>query len=269
MPERTVALVTGGAGGIGLACARALGRTHCVVLTDLAQTGLDRAVADLVADGVDVADTLALDLTKPDAAASAVSTARAAGTLQAVVNAAGLSPSLAAGATILEVNVAGAEHLLLALERDLEPGLVAVLIASIAAHLVPPSPVDAVLANPLAPGALESALQMLGGSSAGAYSYSKRANLLSAQRRAAGWAQCGARIVTISPGLVATGMGRREVQEPTAAQMLAATPLGWGQPEDIGATTAFLCSEGARYITGTDVKVDGGICGVLGATAVS
>ena len=60
-------------------------------------------------------------------------------------------------------------------------------------------------------------------------------------------------------------MGRREAEtNPGAAAVVAATPMGrWGSPLDIAAAAAFLISDAASFITGCDLRIDGGVTPVL------
>lgn len=64
----------------------------------------------------------------------------------------------------------------------------------------------------------------------------------------------------ISPGPFATEMNTALMKDPEAnAAFLARLPLGeWGRPDDIGALAVYLCSDQARFITGTDIVIDGG-----------
>jgi NAD(P)-dependent dehydrogenase (short-subunit alcohol dehydrogenase family) len=64
----------------------------------------------------------------------------------------------------------------------------------------------------------------------------------------------------ISPGAIATDMtAALRADDAANARLMAITPLQrWGEPGEIGALAAFLCSEDAAYITGTDVVIDGG-----------
>jgi len=75
------------------------------------------------------------------------------------------------------------------------------------------------------------------------------------------WGARGARIVSVSPGTIATPMGRLEFDnQPAMKQMVDLTPIQrWGEPDDIAAAVEFLCSTAASYISGTDLRVDGGI----------
>ena len=70
----------------------------------------------------------------------------------------------------------------------------------------------------------------------------------------------GARIVSVSPGVVATPMGELEMAAGQgAAEMAAMSAVGRaGRPEELAAVIGFLCSPAASYVTGTDVLVDGG-----------
>lgn len=64
----------------------------------------------------------------------------------------------------------------------------------------------------------------------------------------------------ISPGPFATEMNRPLIEDPEKnRQFLARLPVGrWGKAEEIGQLAVYLCSEGAGYLTGTDVVIDGG-----------
>ena len=73
--------------------------------------------------------------------------------------------------------------------------------------------------------------------------------------------------MSISPGLIDTPMGRAEQKaHPQMDLMLANTPLGrYGLGDEIAKVAVFLCSNGASFVTGSDVKVDGGVLGTMGA----
>jgi NAD(P)-dependent dehydrogenase (short-subunit alcohol dehydrogenase family) len=267
---QSLALITGASGGIGLASARSLGVDRAVFLTDVDQQRLDDVAGSLEASGVSVAGAVAGDLADPRFIDALLEQVRAAGPIGAVVHAAGLSPALADAPAILRVNLIATEILLLGLERDLEPGTVCVLIASMAAHIASPAPaIEALCEKPLEADfeakvlpLFDVAINPAGEVQAAgtAYTYSKLAVLRMAQARAAAWGKSGARIISISPGMIDTPMGRREVEtNPQSAMMVDFTPLGWGQPDDIAQAAAFACSAKARFLTGCDIRVDGGL----------
>jgi len=266
--KRRKVLITGAVGGMGRACVRLLGATHDLVLSDIAAPALDKLVQELEGEGYVVSGAHAGDLCDDQVLASLAG--ELTGEAFIVIHTAGLSPSLAGWREIMRVNLIGTEKLLAALEPLLQSGSVAVLIASAAGHSMPAIPeVDALLAEPLNPEFLERAGEVIhsmasGGAPAGeegiSYSLSKRAILTLCERKASEWGQRGARIVTISPGLILTPMGRKELaQTPGAAELLDATPAGRsGTAMDIALAARFLASDEASFITGSDLKVDGG-----------
>ena len=143
-------------------------------------------------------------------------------------------------------------------------------LGSSAAYTIPVSPaVDALLDDPLAADLipkLEALLRETGGEQPGyafavrAYGASKRGMLRLVERTAVEWASSGARVVSVSPGPTLTPMGRAELAgNPLAVAAASATPLGpVGRPADIAAAVDFLTSDSAGYITGCDLRVDGG-----------
>jgi NAD(P)-dependent dehydrogenase (short-subunit alcohol dehydrogenase family) len=192
--------------------------------------------------------------------------ATTAGPFGSLVITAGLSPQMASGSDIYRVNLIGTAKVLDAFEPAVVPGSVAVCFASIAGHAgVPPQPVLDVLDAPLAPD-LFARLTEQGvdvDHSPSAYIGSKVGILRLVRRLAPPWGARGGRILSLSPGVVDTAMGRGAVN---AMSHLDAAIAGWpiprlGRPEEIASVVAFLCSEGASYMTGSDVLVDGGSVG--------
>lgn len=135
---------------------------------------------------------------------------------------------------------------------------------------------DAVLAEPFAPDLLDRLEPVLShalGPAAPramgtlAYAISKRKVIELAEGRAAAWGVKGARIVSLSPGMIYTPMGRREasLDEASEAQVKSAPAGRWGTAAEIAATASYLLSPSAAFITGTDLLIDGGAVGALNA----
>ncbi len=266
---RKKVLITGAAGGMGRACARLFGATHDLVLNDVAEGPLNAFTMELKGEGFTVVAAYAGDLCD-DTVLSAITKEMAGDAPFAVIHTAGLSPSLSDWQSIMTVNLIGSEKLLNALEPSLVAGSVAVLIASSAGHAIPAiAEADALLDAPLAPGFINDIGTIVramtsnsGGTKAGgiSYSFSKRGMLRQVERKAALWGKSGARIVSISPGLILTPMGRKELAETPGAQTVNdAAPAGRsGTAMDIALAAQFLASSEASFITGTDLRVDGG-----------
>ncbi len=269
---RRRALITGAAGGMGRACARLLGATQDLVLTDAAAPALEHFSEELRGEGYTVFGTHAGDLGS-DAVLSAIMAGMAGEAPLTLIHTAGLSPSLADARAIMAVNLVATVKLLDAIQPLLRPGAAAVLIASVAGYMMPPIPAAlALMADPLAPGFMDKILGLIDGmvqsdaarARGASYSLSKQA-VHGARPAGASpvWGPLGARINSISagPDSVHPWAASVELAETEGAAMLQnAVPLGRpGVATDIAlAASASWLSEEASFISGTDLLVDGG-----------
>jgi NAD(P)-dependent dehydrogenase (short-subunit alcohol dehydrogenase family) len=107
-------------------------------------------------------------------------------------------------------------------------------------------------------------LSFFGGPMVPAYTASKGGVAQLTKALAAAWAAEGIRVNAVAPGWIETELTRSLVEdEARSAGILSRTPMGrWGAPDDIGGAVAFLLSEGARFITGAVLPVDGGYSAV-------
>lgn len=268
MPQRKISVVTGGSGGMGKACARLLAKQSPVIIADLKEDDLEAAAAELKAAGGEVTPAVC-DVSSAASVAELAHKAAAAGQVQALVHTAGLSPTMADWRRIMNVNLVGSALIEQAFLPLMAPGGGAVFIASMAGHTAQHGATAySVLEEPLAPdlpGRLE-AVTGVGAIDPGAsYGLSKQGVIQLCQRVVNAWAKRGARINSISPGLIDTNMGRLEAaHQEMMAVMLQKTPVGrWGTAEEIAQVAAFLCSEQASFVTGIDILVDGGMTNVL------
>jgi NAD(P)-dependent dehydrogenase (short-subunit alcohol dehydrogenase family) len=267
---RPLAVITGAYGGTGRAVARRLGARYRLVLSGRDEPSVARLRVSLEEEGYDVAAAVTTDITSSRDVERLAGTAAGAGVLGALVHTAGLSPVQAPWETVVAVNLTGSALLLDAFGPLARPGSVAVCLGSSAAYTIPVSPaVDALLDDPRADDLipkLEVLLREPGVAQEGygfavrAYGASKRGLLRLVERAAVEWAGRGARVVSVSPGPLLTPMGRAELAaNPLAVAAASATPLGrLGRPADIATAVDFLASDSASYITGCDLRVDGG-----------
>ena len=251
------AIVTGAAGGMGAATARAFAEeSRPLILCDLKAEPLE-ALADELSALVPV-ECLAGDISDPDYPARLV---KLLGQRQvgALVHTAGLSPAMAEGPRVVEVNYHAATRLVEALRGHMAQGACAVLVASIAAHLKVSDEFIAGVED-LVAGVASPAVEQFSSRSYGAYGFSKRALVRYAEEQASPFGKHGARIVSLSPGNIDTPMGQLELAQGRGmAEMIEVTPAGrMGTPGEIASVAVFLCSPAASYVTGCDIRVDGG-----------
>ena len=269
-------VVTGAATGIGAATARALAREgRRLLLCDVNASALAVTARALDAEGV-AAVALAGDLTAADHREELASEAERAGGLAGLAHVAGISGTMADARRILTINLVATAQLLERLLPLAREGAAAVCVASQAGHFVARGMTPetaAVIDDPLAPDFLarfEAAAGPVASTPAGAYAISKWGVQRLVVSQAVAWGRRGARLVSLSPGIVDTGMGRDELAAHGDAMkaIMEKSPVGqrMGHPEELAAVIAFLCSDAASFVSGVDWLVDGGSTNqVLGA----
>ncbi|MGY0488206.1 SDR family oxidoreductase [Streptomyces sp. WG-D5] len=260
----TNVVVVIGVGGMGQAIARRQGTGNKVLLADFDEEAL-ASVADLLrGQGHDIV-TQAVDVSSRSSVASLADAAARLGPVMQVVHTAGLSPVQAPAAAVLKVDLLGTALVLEEFGRVIATGGAGVAISSMAGYMLP-APLSAeqenALAHTPADGLLELSFtdpEVLG---QGAYGLAKYGNRLRVQAASIPWGERGARINSISPGVIATPMGQQELAGDsgrTMRAMISASGTGrLGTPDDIAAAAAFLLGPGATFVTGNDLLVDGG-----------
>lgn len=271
----TVGIATGAGRGMGLECARRLtGMVDRVLLVDRDDASVVAAAHELSGSGA-VVEPFVADIT--DAASLAGLAARVGelGMLRAVAHAAGISPTMADWRRIVAVDLIGTALLAEVLRPLATAGTAMVCFSSLSADFANTDPdpaVDAVLADPLDEKFLDRLADAAGTAiehTGMAYSLAKRGVRLFVQQEAVRLGPVGARVCSLSPGLIDTPQGRQEAEShPSMERMVQQTPLGRkGRAEEVAAVVAFMLSDEASFLNGVDIRVDGGVWAALQATS--
>lgn len=258
-------IVVIGVGGIGAAIARRQGNGAKLVLADVNDTMLQSVAADLDREGYDVA-TQRVDVCSRESVRALAEMAADAGPVTQLVHTSGLSPVQAGADAILQVDLYGAALVMDVFGGVMAPNGAGVVIASMAGHLMGSMPADQEKDLMVTPADELLALPFLQPvvDPGHAYAVAKRANRLRVMAESVRWGrEQGARLNSISPGVIATSMGREELGgdsgEVMRAMIMASGTGRIGTAADIVDAAAFLLSPESSFITGSDVLVDGGV----------
>jgi NAD(P)-dependent dehydrogenase (short-subunit alcohol dehydrogenase family) len=187
------------------------------------------------------------------------------GAFDSAVITAGLSPTMGSGREIIEVNLAGTARVAEALLPQVRPDGAVVCFASTAGHMLDLSHLSSIFDEPLADELFDRLSQAGAGvdDPAMAYMTSKYGVLRYVRRRAAAWGERGARIVSVSPGIIETPMGAQEFKaQPAMRDIVDQTPIRRvGRADEVASMACFLASTDASFVSGCDVLVDGGFMG--------
>jgi NAD(P)-dependent dehydrogenase (short-subunit alcohol dehydrogenase family) len=262
-------VVVTGAGGMGCAVARRIGMGATVILADCNEQLLGTAAKSLTATGYDVVSRV-VDVSQKDSVEALAADAAARGAVAAVVHTAGVSPVQASVDAIMRVDLLGAALMLDAFGEVIGPGGAGVFVSSMAGTIAALDPdFEVRLATSPTDQLLELAELSAGAisDSGTAYAVAKRANQVRVRAASLSWGQRGARVNSLSPGIISTPMGAAELDGPHGEimrAMIAASGTGRiGSPEDIAGVVDFLVGSDAAFVTGTDLLVDGGVVAAL------
>lgn len=262
-----VNVVTGGGSGIGLEVAKAFERDQLVIITGRREGKLQKAVEELEKLGIKAAYKTS-DISKRESVDELLEFAKSKGQLNSVVNCAGVSGDAHDIDLVFDIDLMGSKIVVDEVYKNAEKGTVLVLVASMMGHVVPDNEnYNDALANPDKEGSKEIFKNIVGEDGSMAYNFSKKGALLMAEKNAERFGEKGARIVSVSPGIIMTEMARTaQAEHPEVMQFMEnATPAKrTGLPEDIANAVGFLVSDKASFITGTDLLVDGGLSLNLG-----
>jgi NAD(P)-dependent dehydrogenase (short-subunit alcohol dehydrogenase family) len=259
-------IVVIGPGQIGQAIARRVGVGKHVLLADMRPDNANAAAEVLGNAGYEVS-IATVDVSSREAVQALVETATDLGDVTGLIHAAGVSPSQASPATILKVDLYGTALVLEEFGNVIARDGAGVVIASQSGHRLPPltveqnkalatTPVEALLSLPfLASDQVKDSLH--------AYQLSKRGNSLRVMAEAVRWGKRGARVNTISPGIIITPLAKDELTGPRGEgyrRMIEVSPAGRaGTPDEVGTVGALLMGPDGGFITGSDILMDGGV----------
>jgi NAD(P)-dependent dehydrogenase (short-subunit alcohol dehydrogenase family) len=254
-----------GAGGMGLPIARRLGSGRHVFLADYSSTTLAKAETSLRNEGHAVS-SYSMDVSSYEAVSKAAQAAAALGPIETIVHTAGVAPESSTPRQIFEIDLLGTANVLDAFLPVVSPGASVICIASMAGSMMPLSTeLEKHLATaPRSQLLAHKDIDLDGQREAAgmAYMIAKRGNQLQVQSAALAYGNKGARVNSVSPGVISTGMAEEQLKGPAGNVMrnmidMSATKR-MGTPDDIANAVAFLASKESSFISGVDLLVDGG-----------
>ena len=262
--KKDVMILTG-AGQIGMAIARRIGYGKKIVIGDKKPENA-QTIAKIMNDaGFDV-EAMEMDLSSRESVKNLIAKAQEYGDISMLVNAAGVSPSQAPIEAILKVDLYGTAVLLEEVGRVIKEGGVGVTISSQSGHRMPaltPEEDEQLACTPteellnldiLQPENIKDTLH--------AYQMAKRCNEKRVMAESVKWGEKGARINSISPGIIVTPLAIDEFNGPRGdfyKNMFAKCPAGRpGTADEVANVAELLMSDKGAFITGADFLIDGG-----------
>lgn len=258
-------MILTGAGQIGMAIARRMGYGKKIVIGDKRPENAQAISNTMNEAGFDTV-AMEMDISSRESIQAMIEEARKHGTITMLVNAAGVSPSQASIETILQVDLYGTAVLLEEVGRVIAPGGVGVTISSQSGHRMPaltPEEDEQLACTPteellkldiLQPRNIRDTLH--------AYQMAKRCNEKRVMAESVKWGQKGARVNSISPGIIVTPLALDEFNGPRGdfyKNMFAKCPAGRpGTADEVANVAELLMSEKGAFITGSDFLIDGG-----------
>ena len=262
--KKDVMILTG-AGQIGMAIARRMGYGKKIVIGDKKKANAE-AIARLMNEAGFDAMSMEMDLSSRESIKSLIAEAQKLGDIKMLINAAGVSPSQAPIEAILKVDLYGTAVLLEEVGKVIAEGGVGVTISSQSGHRMPAltpeedaqlatTPTEELLSlDILQPKNIRDTLH--------AYQLAKRCNVKRVMAEAVKWGERGARINSISPGIIVTPLALDEFNGPRGAfykNMFAKCPAGRpGTADEVANVAELLMSDKGAFITGADFLADGG-----------
>jgi NAD(P)-dependent dehydrogenase (short-subunit alcohol dehydrogenase family) len=264
--RETQVIVLIGAGSIGLAIARRVGTGKHILIADLNLENNQVAAKTLSEAGFEVS-TFQVDVASRTSIQNLVASAAQLGSIIGLIHAAGVSPSQASPETILKIDLYGTAVVLEEFGKVIAQNGSAVVIASQSGHRLPPLTLEQSKALATTPSDELLALSFLQlnhiKDALHAYQLSKKGNALRVMAEAVRWGKRGARVNTISPGIIITPLANDELKGPRGdgyrhmIQLSASRRAG--TPDEVANVASLLMGNDGGFITGSDFLMDGGV----------
>lgn len=265
MNTKKEVVVLTGAGQLGMAIVRRMSQGKKVIVADWKIDNANAIAKTLTEAGFDVTP-LKVDISSKDSVDYLIAEAQKAGEISMFINAAGVSPSQAAVEQILHVDLYGTAVLLEEFGKVIKEGGTGVTISSQSGHRMPAltpeedrllatTPTEELLQlEILKPENIKDTLH--------AYQMAKRCNVKRVMAEAVKWGERGARVNSISPGIIITPLALDEINGPRGdfyKNMFAKSPAGRpGIADEVANVAELLLSDKGAFITGSDILIDGG-----------
>ena len=258
-------MILTGAGQIGMAIARRMGYGMKIVIGDKKMENAQRISRTMNEAGFDT-EPMELDLSSRESIKALIAEAQGYGPIIMLVNAAGVSPSQAPIEAILKVDLYGTAVLLEEVGKVIAPGGVGVTISSQSGHRMPaltPKEDEQLACTPTEELLSLDILQTENiRDTLHAYQMAKRCNEKRVMAESVKWGEKGARVNSISPGIIVTPLAIDEFNGPRGdfyKNMFAKCPAGRpGTADEVANVAELLMSDRGAFITGSDFLVDGG-----------
>lgn len=258
-------MILTGAGQIGMAIARRSGYGKKIIIGDKSFKNA-KNIADIMNNsGFDV-EPIEMDISSRESILNLISQAKKYGDITMLVNAAGVSPSQASIETILKVDLYGTAVLLEEVGKVIKEGGVGVTISSQSGHRMPALSIEVDEQLAITPTEELLKLEVLQSDNIKdtlhAYQIAKRCNVKRVMAEAVKWGMRGARINSISPGIIVTPLAIDEFNGPRGdfyKNMFAKCPAGRpGTADEVANVAELLMGNQGAFITGADFLIDGG-----------
>lgn len=265
MKKETNSIIWMGAGQIGLAIVRRIASGNKIIIGDKSMAHAQAAADLLNIAGFD-AVAMEADLSSRESILSVIAEAQKYGSIRYLVNAAGVSPSQASVETILKVDLYGTAVLLEEVGKVIAEGGSGVTISSQSGHRMPALTPEEDMLLATTPTEELLSLELLQPEhildTLHAYQMAKRCNVKRVMAEAVKWGERGARINSISPGIIVTPLAIDEFNGPRGdfyKNMFAKCPAGRpGTADEVAHVAELLLGEKGAFITGSDFLMDGG-----------